>query len=360
MIEANRGCAVIYLAEDSIYSKEDQIDLNFLGQFCQNVASAFNQGWQLIIMPAGGGAAASKIGPDWRGVGKKQWRRLSFAVGHGVLGRFIYERLSLLGLRSADVLLSRHSFASREQYFAVRDTLRGLIIDDVIPIIFENEILCGEELQESENELFAAYTGGMLNVDRVIFCTKGAELLQRNGKRQGRREPFDLSVGEAEECFLQKPDSLAACQPGFGASAVRLLAGLGIESNLVTPGSGGRIRDVLEGLGDFVRIVPDRGGRISGIRKWLCTGAVPRGVIKVSEYGAQRIRDEERRGSLLAKGIVETRGTFRKGDVVSVVSETENLLGYGIVKYDSDELYVLKGTEGIVVIHADYFYGFTL
>ena len=60
----------------------------------------------------------------------------------------------------------------------------------------------------------------------------------------------------------------------------------------------------------------------------------------------------------LAKGIVEVKGKFNKEDVISVCTEEGELLGYGISRHSSEEVLSLKGKESIIVVHADYFYGF--
>ena len=51
----------------------------------------------------------------------------------------------------------------------------------------------------------------------------------------------------------------------------------------------------------------------------------------------------ERKASLLAAGIVEVRGDFERGAVVSIIDEQEREFARGIVNYSSNEARKISG-----------------
>jgi glutamate 5-kinase len=139
--------------------------------------------------------------------------------------------------------------------------------------------------------------------------------------------------------------------------ACRLLFDLGVPSVIASGLMPNAIKGVIDGTTRCTRFKPDQTRHLTGVRKWLCTGAVPRGSIYVSEQGGTKLTAREQRGSLLASGVMAVKGEFIKGDVVCVCAEDGALLGYGICRVSSEELDKMKQQDGVIVVHADYFYG---
>ena len=79
-------------------------------------------------------------------------------------------------------------------------------------------------------------------------------------------------------------------------------------------------------------------------KRWLLSGTAESGGVVIVDDGAvTAVRAKER--SLLPAGIREVRGTFQRGDVVSVQGQTGERIAYGITNYDSDDLRSIGGTR---------------
>lgn len=255
-------------------------------------------------------------------------------------------------------VVSRDAFANRMQYFNIRDTIRNLLANSVIPIVNDNDILYRQEVNFSDNDHLASYLGGMLDADKAIFLSSVDGFYKYYGDEE-KQELIRVIEGD----FDQLNEYITAFQLGTGGmqskvNAAKLLFDLGIDSHIANGTVANIVKQIVDGKEVGTHFFAPKQRKLSGVRKSLCTGAVPQGEIIVSDIGAEVIKKNNNRGSLLAKGIVEIKGKFNKEDVVSVCIEEGELLGYGISRHSSDDVLSLKGKESIIVVHADYFYGF--
>jgi glutamate 5-kinase len=232
-----------------------------------------------------------------------------------------------------------------------------MLMNSVIPIVNDNDLLHAQVAEFSDNDQLAACLAGMLSAEMVVFLSNvSGVLVQSEGS-----DVFEGPITTNDE-FSKLLSLLWKSHDGHGGMiskvrAAKLLFDLGIESVIGSGRSETPIQASLDCTMKGTRFQPNSDKRMKGVRKWLCAGAIPKGVIVVSDLGAEVIVSTTERGSLLAAGIVNVSGSFEKEDVVSVCTQDNRLLGYGISRFASDEIPAIVNQKGVVVIHADYFYG---
>ncbi|HKF57426.1 MAG TPA: PUA domain-containing protein, partial [Blastocatellia bacterium] len=157
------------------------------------------------------------------------------------------------------------------------------------------------------------------------------------------------------EALAHHPGSPAA-QTGSAASANRNSpVGRGgiktkIEAARIATHSGcaaivanGRLPSVIdrvmkgEDLGTL--FLPQKG--LSGKRRWIAFATSINSAVVVNE-GARRAL-VERKASLLSAGVVQVRGEFERGDVVSILDERDREFARGIANYSSHETRKIMG-----------------
>jgi glutamate 5-kinase len=85
------------------------------------------------------------------------------------------------------------------------------------------------------------------------------------------------------------------------------------------------------------------GQSIPSWKRWIGLTAQPRGKLLLDD-GARRAV-ETKGSSLLAIGIVDLQGTFRKGDVVSLCDRSGAEFARGLTNYSADEVQQIKGLK---------------
>ena len=86
-----------------------------------------------------------------------------------------------------------------------------------------------------------------------------------------------------------------------------------------------------------------QGNTITSRKRWIGFTAQPRGQL-VLDDGARRAIEKQGR-SLLAIGIVEATGSFKKGDVVSLRDRHGAEFARGLTNYPTDEVARIKGLK---------------
>jgi glutamate 5-kinase len=88
--------------------------------------------------------------------------------------------------------------------------------------------------------------------------------------------------------------------------------------------------------------------RLTSRKQWIAYGARPAGALVV-DAGAHRALVAQGR-SLLPKGIVEVRGGFALGDLVSLVGPEGREFARGLTSYGADELRRIQGRHSADIL----------
>jgi glutamate 5-kinase len=81
--------------------------------------------------------------------------------------------------------------------------------------------------------------------------------------------------------------------------------------------------------------------RLESRRRWMMSGLSTRGKLILDSGAAVALRKQKR--SLLAAGIVNVEGKFKRGDIVNLYDAGGARLGCGITNYDSADIEAVKG-----------------
>lgn len=366
-----------------VTTKAGRLDYNSIAGVASSIAALKGQGWRVVLVTSGA-VASGRIfddAPDQplKGVPEKSRRQFLAAVGQPRLMEFYTHVFVRSGLKLAQILITASAFAERDQYISVRDTLLALLAKGVVPVVNDNDVLHSDaEPGFSDNDQLAAFLGGMLQADHVILLTS------QDGIFAGFPNHTENDLVEQVTCDDEQLARLTALvgSPGAGGrggmqsklKAGFLLGWMGIPLTIANGRRENAAVQALDGTLRCTRFLPREGVRLSGIRKWLSSGAVPRGTVVVSAVGGSVIRQVGRRGSLLAAGIEAVEGEFDTGDAVRIVDANRRLFGYGITRVSSQLLALIKGKSSDeihaliadnrvpqgsdeIIVHADYFFG---
>jgi len=100
------------------------------------------------------------------------------------------------------------------------------------------------------------------------------------------------------------------------------------------------IKDVAAGKAIGTRFTPDKCS-LNSRKRWIAFGTAARGTVVVNEGARAMLADQGK--SLLAAGIVDVVGSFKAGEVVAVVDETNVEIGRGFVNYSASDVRLIIG-----------------
>ncbi|MDO9551817.1 glutamate 5-kinase, partial [Rhodonellum sp.] len=76
-----------------------------------------------------------------------------------------------LGITISQILVTKEDFRDRKHYLNMKNCLLGLLSQDIVPIVNENDTVAITELMFTDNDELASLTAAMVNADTLILLT---------------------------------------------------------------------------------------------------------------------------------------------------------------------------------------------
>ena len=355
-----RRTIVLCVDDSGLSDTEEQPSIDALRILVRVVAELESEGCSPVVVFGGLSRFGREVIPGLRGVPPTYRDHVLNTIGRARVTGWFATHLADFGLRLAVVPVSRSALAGRRGHLATRETLRGLAQVSAIPVVWDDSpVLEGAQPRYSYSDQVAALIAGLVGSQSCVLFSKHGGIQVRSGtgvERLREIDGLDLARSIATGQVHVKVPS--AARMNSVASAAKIISGLGSSLQIVALTNGLTGRELLSGqAGTLITSRPQ--ARVSAIRSWLSVGAVPNGIIVVSPYAATKLGDADR-SSLLGAGVIRVEGEFSRDDVVALEDQDGQLLGYGLVRFNSNEVVEFQGKRDIVVVHADHFFGFQL
>jgi glutamate 5-kinase len=300
---------------------------------------------------------------DQRGI---PMRQTLAAVGQSRLMHAYEQCFEQHGIVVAQVLVTRNDLADRLGYLNARNTITALLELGVVPVVNENDVVGVEELTGDvigDNDHLSALVASLADADLLVILSDVDGLYTAdprhdpNARIIRRVEHIDRSVERLAGKHLDgrsrggMASKLQAARLAT-ASGIAVVIAAGEEPNVVPRLVGG------EAIGT---LFPPGGSGLEGRKRWMLSALSRRGSVVVDDGAVRAIVHEHR--SLLPAGVMEVRGSFRRGDIVPILSPEGERIACGIANYAHKELAAIKGlrseriaealgiTYGDVVVH---------
>ena len=324
----------------------ERLNLQVMATLVEQLAQLHLSGVETVLVSSGAVAAGRHVLGIPREGRNVPFRQVLAAAGQSRL-MHVYEQLfDWHQIPVAQALLSRKDLSDRLGYLNVRNTLLSLLDRRVIPIVNENDVVAVDELA---GEVF----GDNDNLSAMVANLVDADLLAILGEVEGlftadpHLDPSARLVPsvEALDAEIQAMGGASWDDIGRGGMAAKLEAArLATASGVNVVIASGLEREVLTRLASGEHIgtfFPATSTKMESRKRWMLSGLSTRGEIVVDD-GARNVLLHQNR-SLLPAGVKEVRGSFKRGDIVSILSTDGSQIAAGITDYNSDDLARIKG-----------------
>lgn len=250
---------------------------------------------------------------------------------------------------TAQALLTREDFHSRERFQNAANTFGQMFAWDVLPIINENDTVAVDELKFGDNDTLASLLVNLVEADLFINLTSAPGVLKTNPQLSESASVLETIDNIASLDIA----GLCGAKTSVGSGgmhskllAARRVAQLGVPT-LILPGKQPDI--LLRAFG--ISQSPDgppgtwicpQEKAIPRRKFWLAYQSEPCGELVIDNGAAEALMQKGK--SLLPGGITEVIGEFDKGDLVRVSCAGTDI-GVGFCSYDSAELKKIHGRK---------------
>jgi len=268
------------------------------------------------------------------------------AMGQSYLVEVYDRSLRAFGRHAAQILLTAHDLDDRTRYLNVRNTILTLFDLGGVPIINENDTVSVEELQTTfgDNDRLAAMVTNLIRAPLLILLSDVEGLYDGDPRSPAAKLIPTVTRLDDSVMALVRDVKTGLSKGGMASKlAAARMATVAGENVIIASGrQPGILTRIL--AGEHVgTLVVAQGQTIASRKRWIGFTAQPRGHL-VLDDGARRAIERQGR-SLLAIGIVEAVGNFKKGDVVSLRDASGTEFARGLINYPADEVLRIKGLK---------------
>jgi glutamate 5-kinase len=268
------------------------------------------------------------------------------AVGQSHLIETYDRALRQFNRHAAQLLLTAEDLRHRTRYLNVRNTLLALFRHGAIPVINENDTVSVEELQISfgDNDHLAAMVTNLLRAPLLVLLSDVDGLYDGDpNDPQAKVIPTVVRLDDAVLAHARA--STGGVSKGGMASklaAAKIAIGSGENVIIASGRRVGVLGEIMAGKPVGTLFLP-HGQSVASRKRWIGHALRPAGAITLDD-GARRAIEQSGR-SLLAIGIIEVSGVFKKGDVLAIRDASGAEFARGLTNFSSDELVLIQGRK---------------
>ena len=352
---------VIKIGSNSIVnSKTKKIKSKWLDGLCKDIAK-IHKSKKIVIVCSGAIALGSKSISE-KNLRKLEDKQAAASIGQIELAHQWRSKLKKYKINVSQILLTLEDSEERRRYLNARNTLSSLQDKNIIPIINENDTVATEEIRYGDNDKLAARVAQMIEADLLILLSDIDGLYDDNPKKNNnaKKLPEIFKIDKKIENLAKKQTS----ELGSGGMNTKILAakicsGNGCTTVITNSNKNNPISDINKfNSTTFYPVVSYNSSK----KKWLLNHLKPSGSVIVDSGAKKAILKNK---SLLPAGIIEIKGRFKRGDVISIILRNGQKVAIGISAYDfsdakkiigknSKEISKILGFEGRdEVVHKD-------
>ena len=338
---------VVKVGSSSLTTAQGGIDTKRLNLLVDALAKHKNNGHEIVLVSSGAIAAGlAPLGLQTRPKDLSLQQAVA-SVGQGLLVQHYAESFAKHGITVGQVLLTAEDMSRRSHYRNAQRTFAKLMELGVVPIVNENDTVATDEIRVGDNDRLAGIVSNLINAQALVLLSDVEGLMtappsQSDSKLISEVKSFDelanIQIGGAGNSGVGSGGMSTKVQ------AARIATAGGIPA-LVT--SAVNLGSVFEAENVGTVFWPNK-DKLSARLLWLAHATEVRGFITIDQGAV--IAVTQKRASLLPAGIKKVAGEFEVGDAVEVISESGEVLGRGLVNFDSSELPNLIGKNTIKLV----------
>jgi glutamate 5-kinase len=335
---------VIKLGTSALTDKNGFLNKKFIFDFTSSIKELMNDGHQIIIVSSGAiGAALGKLNIKTKPKTLRVKQALA-AIGQPIIMSAYCESFAKHDVNVAQILLTRDDFEDRTKFINVRNTLSELLDRNIISIINENDTVAVEEINFGDNDTLAALVSTAIDADIFIILTDVDGFYAGLPSKSNLIKRVEKITPEIEA--LASPHSSSG--KGSGGMMTKVIAAKiatssGIDTMIINRLKHNLLKEIIISKNHGTHFVAKK-IYLEAKKSWIAFGKKTKGTIFVDKAAQEAITNKGK--SLLAAGIKEVVGNFKRGDAVTIAQiETAIKFAQGLSNFDTQTIEKIKGKK---------------
>ena len=314
---------------------------DWLATLAGEIAGLVARGTQVIVVSSGAIAlGAAKLNLPKGGRDSLADAQAAASVGQVELARLWSEMLGTHKIVAAQMLVTIDDLEDRRRYLNASATLERLLEAGAVPVVNENDSVATEEIRFGDNDRLAARVAQAAGADAVLLLSDVDGLYDRAPSDPEAKLLPSVSGVTPEVIAMATGESTSGLGSGgmlAKLQAARIAERAGIALAIINGTHDTPIACALDASRGTL-FLPQ--GDESARKAWLSGRLAPAGVLTVDAGCTEALANG---ASLLAAGLTEVEGDFRRGDLVAIFGAKGERLGQGLVEYTAEECRAILG-----------------
>ena len=195
-----------------VLSREDgTLDIEFLSHMVEQIVKLRKTGAQVVLVTSGAVGAGKGLISLQDIKSEAVQKQIFAAVGQVKLMTTYAESFAKHKYHCAQVLATKEDFRDKEHYVNMQNCFEGLLLDNVIPIVNENDVVATTELLFTDNDELAGLVAKQLKADSLVILTNTEGILDDTKKTVPEVNQSNIKIVEG----YIKPDKSTAGRGGM-------------------------------------------------------------------------------------------------------------------------------------------------
>lgn len=338
-----RAKRIVVKLGSNVITADSGLNLDVIEAIAYQINILMDRGIEVILVSSGAMAAGMKKMDMKRRPDEIPKRQAISAIGQsGVM--HAYERsFEGYGKKIAQILLTGDDLTNRKRYLNARNTLHAIIDWNIIPIINENDTVMVEEIKLGDNDNLAAMITLLIDADFLFVLTDIEGLFDKDPRQNPDAQLISeiKEIGnDIENCAGRIPGTLGTGGMLSKIQAARKVTSAGIPMIIARGSAENVLLRAFDGQTTGTYFAP-KVAKMASRKCWIAHTLTPKGSVIIDEGAVRAVRDDGK--SLLPIGILAVKGDFEVGAAVDFRSQDSEVIGVGLVNYQSSDIKLIKG-----------------
>ena len=344
MIEQAKSI-VVKVGSFVLTDREGKINREVLKNIVAQVDWLIQGGRKVTIVSSGARSAGFGRVGRWADKADMKFKQALCSVGQVELMKEYQSNFAKFGRNVGQLLLTHEDFDDRLRYLNIRNTLLTLLEGGIVPIVNENDTVSTDEIKIGDNDYLSALVAIAWGADLLVILTNidGVHTADPSTNKKAQLVQRIENVDD-----FVTPGRGRRSLWGTGGIATKIEAARKAAMvNIPTLILNGTKKDVIVSAasGEDAKgtLILPSGKGLQSRKRWLAAGKRAKGKLLVDVGAEEALRLGGK--SLLPVGVKKVEGRFKQGDLVSIGSMNQGLIGKGLVEYNSEELQKIAGAK---------------
>jgi glutamate 5-kinase len=222
----------------------------------------------------------------------------------------------LFDFPSAQLLLTHADLRNRVRYESIRDTIDTLLVNNILPIVNENDAVTTDKLKVGDNDNLSAMVATAANADALIICSDIDGLFEENPHLNKNAKLVSDVYQINDEIYAMAGG--ATSDVGTGGMKTKIQAAEkavahGIDTYIVNGFKEHSFRTLLAGGNPGTQFISHKKPMLDGVHWMRHTTRAQGELIVGNQY---KISNNETADLLVADDLISVNGDFSSGDTV--------------------------------------------